>query len=411
MHLIFSALITEKRFHIHPGTAGMREKNRASVACSTLDGLRELEIESSDFYIEFDETTNWARSEVERFIENLGFPSTVHATRLASFEQWKIAAERLKSIPTDQLLLFTNDDHVLVNPNPMRFSEMRKLQQDAQLRFPEHVVMVPLSHYPEHLGLISVAKSTKTIFDMEGTPLIPNQIPGGPILISKEKFEDFWSVDFTNGKKFVGLENPFGPSLRLEKGLYLPPREELLRHLDSYGHVGVYQWPLHPLEPTVEIFRHMPNPIRREYLHTDEIKKPRGDIGRLLLSYDEKESTHRKLLVLLSKASRIRPSMQSFRWVSSAVDATPSQIRKAAWTLAAQDFRIFLALTFPQSVRPWYLLLGILSVFIRRLANSKLTEHFIWFVTYGTSIGFLKLVWLSRRDLKKLLRTEVVSDT
>jgi hypothetical protein len=52
-------------------------------------------------------------------------------------------------------------------------------------------------------------------------------------------FKEWWQSDFTNGKKFVRPDNPFGPSVSFISAPVYIPNREFFRHLDGYGHVGI----------------------------------------------------------------------------------------------------------------------------------------------------------------------------
>ena len=401
MHLLFSILITEKRFTIHPGTESLRPKNRPSVACSTIDGLRAFDIQSADFYLEFDETTEWARETVLRFIEGLNIPFVkIHNFRLSSFFHWKSASDHLNENVEDQLLLYTNDDHVFVCNDNSELQKLIILQKELQLEFPGQIVMVPLSHFPEHHALLSVSEATGVLKFHKGIPLIPNQIPGGPILISKHKFRTLWHKDFTGGSKFVGLENPFGPSLRLTDGLYIPPRVEILRHLDSYGHVGLYQWPFQPLEPTV-IIETIPtiNLSVEHYVYTQAIKKPRLGYNRTIPAPQSGSKKQEGLPLALYMSTRMRPSLTSLRWTASAFDGDQPGFRKALANLAQRDLTFLLSLLLPNWVRPEFITLRILHLLTKVIPSKKFKEHYFWYLTYGSAIGYVRLFWLSLPSL------------
>lgn len=398
MHLIFSALITEKRFTVHPGTENLDPRNRPSVACSTLEGLGRLGIHSADFFLEFDETTAWSKSSVIDFSKSLGLKSTFHDYRLASFNQWQEAANQLSESEHEQLVLFSNDDHVLVSPNAEEFHEMARLQLSIQEMLPNNVVMVPLSHFLEHHALIPVAKAARMLKTVNGVPLVPNQVPGGPIVLSTKKFKDFWETDFTDGAKFVGLENPFGPSLRLDHGLYIPPRVEILRHLDSYGHIGFSKWPYQPLDPNLVITQTVPPVISQvPYSFTSDIVAPAGLNTRLLLSEQVSDGETNELVAAILKSSEIRFSLTSSLWTKSAVPA--SSVWKALKELVLKKPVFAIRILESLLVTPLYFFVTLITTGVRVINHSKLTKWFEWYITYASSVGFFRILWLSRKGL------------
>ena len=110
--------------------------------------------------------------------------------------------------------------------------------------------------------MLPIAKRSRTGISIEGIPLTPWQIPGGPIVLRSEQFQKFWKQDFTGGQSFAGLENALGKSLRLRRAFYVVPRRELFRHLDSYGHIGINQWPYNLLNPNFHVDPKSPLEVR-----------------------------------------------------------------------------------------------------------------------------------------------------
>jgi hypothetical protein len=368
------------------------------VACSTLEGLGHLGINSADFFLEFDETTQWSKNSVIEFAKSLGFSSRFHDYRLASFAQWRDAANQLSESEEEQIVLFSNDDHVLVSPNVEEFHEMARLQLLVQELLPDHVIMVPISHFLEHHALIPIAKAARMLTTVNGIPLVPNQVPGGPIVLSTKKFKDFWVTDFTGGAKFVGLENPFGPSLRLDYGLYIPPRVEILRHLDSYGHIGFSKWPYQPLDPNVVLTKSDPPVISQvPYSFTSDVVAPSGLNTRLLLSEQVADDESKKLMAAILKSSEIRFSLTSSLWTKSAFQA--NAIGKALKDLALKKpvFAAYVAKSL--LVKPFYFFVTLVAMGVRVFNHSKLTKWFEWYITYASSDGFLRILWLSRQGL------------
>lgn len=396
MHLIFSTLITEKRLNQHSGTRNLRNRDRVSVAASTLDGLRGIGIKYADFYLAFDETTTWARQRIVERLDTLDFVYELHPFRLQTFSEWTKASKRTLEAGHDQILLFTNDDHVKVASDGDEFWFLRNLLQRIQLHHPEKTVMVPLSHFPEVHAMVPIAKSTNTILLFEGTPLVPCQIPGGPILLTSDKFRGFWSNDFTDGSKFVGLENPFGPSLRLVDGYLIPPRQEILRHADSYGHIGAYKWPYQILEPEVCIPKHAESEIViRKYKLTQILRPPKSQLYKTVLSEIPGGDLVETASVALLKSGYLRPSLLSIEWVSKKYSLSKKQ--KVQALLRVVMFRPTLLLTGVRAIliKPLLVVLNYVGWQISIFQSRTLEKHFKWYLTYGSSIGYTRLAFLS----------------
>jgi hypothetical protein len=396
MHLIFSTLITEKRLHKHAGTRNLRNRDRVSVAVSTLDGLRNLGIKKADFYLAFDETTSWAKHRIVEFLDTLEFEYDLHHFRLETFSDWTEVSKRILDAGHEQTLLFTNDDHVKVASDDSEFWFLRGLLTRIQLHHPDKSIMVPLSHFPEAHAMIPIAKSTNTICEVEGAPLVPCQIPGGPFLMDSNKFSEFWREDFTGGSKFVGLENPFGPSLRLDAGFQIPPRQEILRHADSYGHIGAYKWPYQILEPEVSILRHQELEIStRRYNLTQILRRPNAQLYKTVLGEIPGSDLVETASVALLKSGYLRPSLLSIAWVSSKYGLSRKHQMKAIFKIIRSRPLFVLTGVRAMLVKPLLVALKFVGWQISFFKAKSLEKHFKWYLTYGSSIGYSRLALLS----------------
>lgn len=399
MHLVFSSLITEKRLHLTPGTEGLRNRDRVSVAASTLVGLADLGITSADFYLSFDESTKWAEDKILALLGNLGFEYTLHPKRLESFPDWVSASNLVVASGQTQMALFTNDDHLKVTEDNEEFKFLFELVAEAQKAHPDITIMLPLSHFPEVHSVIPIAKVTNLLRSFRRAPLIPCQIPAVPMVLSVEKFKSFWVNDFTNGARIVGLENPFGPSLRLSDGFYLPPRQELLRHADSYGHIGVSEWPFQVLNPSVVVSRDTNEKVHFG-IYNITCKKGQSEKNQRLTVLGEVKSGTpiENAAVSILKSSLLRPSLTSVRWILTRYELSKRETVKSVLAvfplypkIAASIFRSVFSV-------PFLLLLNLARVIIRVVKSQELEKHLIWFLTYGSSIGFLRLASMSAKS-------------
>jgi len=237
LHLLFTVLVTEKRLKVHPGLSSLPTRRRVDLLLATLESLNVLPISSADFYLEFDETTEEFEVMVREKIASYVFPFRIHPNRLENFQQWSNAS---KVIPqSGSLLLFSYDDHAILPDSLEEFIWLKSRMQDAYIRWPELTVMGQLSHFPETVAYSSVMNSMGLILSGSDYQIVPVATPIGAVLVPVEKFISWWKYDFTQGRKFVGPENPFGPSLVLKNGYWVAPKREVFRHLDGYSHVNV----------------------------------------------------------------------------------------------------------------------------------------------------------------------------
>ena len=365
------------------------------MAASTLRSMTKLQIDSADVFLEFDETTESSRAPLLDFIRKLPFEVALHEHRLDSFDLWRKASLNLKGGDTRQILLFTNEDHLLLPGAEREFRFVSELQNKLQKELPDKVIMVPLSHFPESHAVIPLAKLAGRLIQIDKTPLVPCQIPAGPILLSKLQFQKIWEEDITKGSKFVGLENPFGNSLRLTNGFYLPPRTELFRHFDSYGHVKLNYWPFNLIEPNIQLKDEGTSfGLDFDYELSTSLASPGEHLPGTLASEDADASTVRqKLAMSILKAGLKRPSVSSLRWVATSYQNSRANLTQEIWLTFKANGKFREAVLARLWNFPGHLLLGIVGRFTVKFRAIDL--EYIWFLTYGSGIGFVRLLRLS----------------
>lgn len=199
---------------------------------STLHSMRNLQFATQDIYISYAPEYAWAENIVGNFL-TLNFPNArLFEKRLETFDEWRLAAERI-SLNTELVLLQTNHDHVFVPEND---TEFQKFSSDL-LGFGDRFIG-EITHWPESIGQprldwsVSNAASRKYF-----TSIVNNTV--GTCLLPINFFRQWWKVDFTEGKRIVRPDNPFGPWVKFENCIRIVPHTEFFRHLDGYGHARV----------------------------------------------------------------------------------------------------------------------------------------------------------------------------
>jgi hypothetical protein len=394
MHLIFSNIITEKRLWSNNSVAKNVLRNRPSMAYSTLESIRNCSIDSADFYLEFDDSTLWSRNLIIELIQSLPFQSKIFDYRLGNFSHWREAASRLGKMDSRQVMLFTNEDHYLI-PSALGELELaRRLVEEIQEANPNKIIMLPLSHFPETHALIPVARLTGTALRSNGITLVPCNIPGGPLIMGVRQFVGLWKSDFTNGDQFVGLENPKGKSLRLDNGFYLPPRIELMRHFDSYGHIRLSSWPYNPINPNYFLDPESSGPPKElPYTFFTDIRNPNYCLD-YTIAVENLDVSSLRMSIL--KSQFIRPSFSGLSYVLSRypgkrVEGTLALIimMVANPTLLSHSARAII-------VTPYLLILRGIALALTLYPEAK--QNFLWYLTYGSSIGFARVL----KDLARL---------
>lgn len=332
INILFTTLVTEKRKNAHLGTEKYVNRNRVEIVLSTIFSLRNLPIKSAEFYIEFDETTSWGTELIHQAILELPFSLIINNYRLENFNTWRSAAEKVLAANPDLLMLFSNDDHIYIDSSNVELLYLSNMAILAQRKHPNKSIFVPLSHYPETHALIPFAKAMKKFVNFQGAPLVPSITPIGAILITPEKFFQWWENDFTYGSKIVGPENPFGPSVVEESGVAFIPRKELFRHMDAYSHIGLMNWPYQVLAPTHTI-KNQANNLTisyQKYIYVDFcMDLPKEFIGLCLLNESGQKTDLCSFRSAVLKANSIRFSLDSIRWLNTLYQMTNKELTQS----------------------------------------------------------------------------------
>ena len=317
-HLIFSTLVTEKRRFHHKGTQQFTNRDRISIFLSTLHSFKFLPIDTADFYLEFDETTSWASTEIVEIIRSLPFTINLKYKRLANYEDWLHSTKSINLIKSQSLLLLTYDDHIFLETSIDELKRLNKRRLQIARNSGKKNTLVHLSHYPETHGLIMLAKASNSLLKIENDFLIPVVIPIGTIIMSPEDYVNWFKIDFMDGKKFVAPENPFGKSLLLSEAHYLIPRTEIFRHLDAYNHVRLNGWPYQVLDSIVKSSDVGDFELNRDvqWKYHSTITPPLTDLDTTLLIDNMTEGSKQGFKSGILKACAVRFSPESIKIIN-----------------------------------------------------------------------------------------------
>jgi hypothetical protein len=336
LHLIFTSIITEKRRIIHTGTKEFIGRNRIDIFLSTLDSLRVLPIDSAEFYLTFDETTFFGEKIVKDFISILPFETKIINKRLEDYKEWEQASNSVQLTESRQVLLFANDDHCLIPSNLDEFLRIMQVHLEASNRFTDKQILVPLSHFPESHAFVPISRVISKLIKYKDDLLVPVVTPIGAVIINPKDFKSWFKFDFTKGTRFVGPENPFGPSVRISNGYHLIPKFELFRHFDAYSHIGLKGWPYQVMDTTIKLKQNEDAVFsKNEWTLTEKIKKPLGKISNTYLADSKIPGDKYGFAGSILKSNSIRLSIDTIRSINDVY-----KIRKM------QQYGIFIYLVF-----------------------------------------------------------------
>jgi hypothetical protein len=318
LHLIFSSIITEKRRIIHKGSENLENRNRIEIFLSMLENLKLLPIETAEFYLEFDETTQWGEGLVVDSIQDASFKSKILESRLEYFKDWQNACNSPLVTNSKKLIFFANDDHNFIPNNLDELKRILKVHIDVTEMFKDKQIFVPLSHFPESHAMVPVSRACGTLIEHNEDFLVPVVIPIGAIVMNSKDFIGWFENDFTSGFRFVGPENPWGPSVRISNGLYLIPKFELFRHFDGYSHIGLEGWPFQVMDSEIKTSRIPPSVTRNERWETwTNINREKKNDSSLYLEDTKIAGDKNGFAASILKSNPIRLSIKSIKSLNS----------------------------------------------------------------------------------------------
>ncbi len=389
LHLLFTSIITEERRIVHTGTKKLKGRNRVSIFLTTINSLAVLPITTSDFYIELDSTTEWARDLIYGAIRNLPFQVNLIENRLEYYLDWVSACESINSINPNQVMLLTLDDHVFVNKNIKEFERISKIQIEVGKSMPELNSMVLLSHFPETHALVPIASCINSLVKYKKDLLVPVVVPIGAILLSHKELSAWFQNDFTGKNKFVNPENPYGAHVFVKNGYYIVPRFELFRHLDAYSHIGLKGWPYQVMNPFITVSNNQKIEITKQpWEFTASCKKPRTKLSTTYLNDSKLIGDFLGFCASILKSNSIRVSFKSINLVNIEYGMSRKSILFTLIYLCLKSkvFRLALLRTFSEF--PIRVLLRIFGKFL----YDYLPSHPIKFYNLisSSSIGFFR---------------------
>ena len=235
IHLILSVYLTDTA--LTPlgfyGKNISSTQNKVDQFISTIHSISKIEFNSADIYFDCDDSYKKFTPLIEKFIQLKIPQAKIHTFRMEYFKDWQKSARNIPD-EADLVLLKTNHDHVFIPPIEDEF----RIFANSVSAF-EGNWIGEISHWPESLGNLRNGKWEKTLDNKVYTfnSLANHTI--GTCLIPKKFYKSWWESDFTEGKRIVRPDNPFGPWVHFPATKRIVPNMEFFRHLDGYGHAKV----------------------------------------------------------------------------------------------------------------------------------------------------------------------------
>jgi len=254
--LLVSVFITNKSLSSagdigHSRTGSSVE--RLEIFLSSLGSWSKLGVTRAYFFIELDDEFAEFRDLVAAEIEHNFVDPVIKWKRLLYFEDWlKISRELVKQ-KVDLITLMANDDHAYVQPSPQAFLDFSREVFELSVRN-EGRGLGDLTQLPGPIRLLSFYSTTHpNKGDTKRSFKVTTM--HGCCLVTPKLFSEWWSSDFTEGKRIPRPDNPFGPSVKFPPVNVLIPSVEILRHMDGIGDGTRITRKYNVLRPSFRILR------------------------------------------------------------------------------------------------------------------------------------------------------------
>jgi hypothetical protein len=396
LNLVMTSLITEKRLKVHSETVGLQTRKRIDLFLSSLKSLENLPIEKAEFYLEFDESTNIYKNLIHSEIQKFSFKSEINSFRFEKYSHWKEHSDSVEN-NSELILLLTYDDHIFIDENndEINFlsSNLRKIETHL-----EQPTYAAISHFPETHGLITFAKAMGKYHVINSIPVVPCVIPIGAVIISPESYKKWWVNDFTEGKKIVSPENPFGPSVMDKNAWQIFPRNEIFRHLDGYSHVRINSRPYGVLKPNYLTVS------SNEFLHSPFIISDQVSMIKSENNYDlimVKNYPKLELIKDVLFANQLRISLESIKYIATKFPPYYSKLQLILFLILKSNNRKLLLQTFIELLSIFTLKTYFLSKKILKKNYSTNDLRFASMFSSHKTTRFIRIFLLNK--LKRII--------
>jgi len=301
-----SIFLTDKPLGTKYGSKISPTQSKADQLLSSIHSLSILPIDSHHFFISYNIEYIWAKNLIEFQIHKLFPDSKVYSYSLETFDQWKYAASIIPK-GTDQILLNANHDHVYVRETASEFKDFTVNLQEYGYRY-----IGQITHWSEFICSSRLIQQPVTYFERDIYRSFNTRVASaiGTSIISKKLFLEWWQHDFTEGKKIIRPDNPFGPSVKFPHCHEVLPLTELFRHLDGYGHIGINAPLAGPLRACCQI-------INEVVVHNDwsygRVSNRNQKVDLPMLPVRGRRNSIQSYLYLLKLASALEINMGNFK--------------------------------------------------------------------------------------------------
>jgi len=206
---------------------------RLEIFLTSLRSWSKLGLTHPYFFIELDDDFVEYKDLVATEIELNFTEAVIEWKRLLYFEDWSKISTILEEQNLDLITLMCNDDHAYVHTDSKPFldfsMEVLELSERNDGRSVGDLTQLP--------GPIRILSLYSTFNPNKGDTKRSFKVTTmhGSCLVTPKLFREWWTSDFTEGKRIPRPDNPFGPSVKFSPANVLIPSVEILRHMDGIG--------------------------------------------------------------------------------------------------------------------------------------------------------------------------------
>jgi hypothetical protein len=206
---------------------------RLEIFLTSLRSWSKLGLTHPYFFIELDDNFVEYKDLVATEIELNFTEAVIEWKRLLYFEDWSKISTILEEQNLDLITLMCNDDHAYVHTDSKPFldfsMEVLELSERNDGRSVGDLTQLP--------GPIRILSLYSTFNPNKGDTKRSFKVTTmhGSCLVTPKLFREWWTSDFTEGKRIPRPDNPFGPSVKFSPANVLIPSVEILRHMDGIG--------------------------------------------------------------------------------------------------------------------------------------------------------------------------------
>lgn len=234
------------------------ERNQTFSPRRLLSGiysLSEISWDSVKIFWDLSDSTLELGTKLEKELKRIFPLASISFGCLETAQQWRQALYEYE--PESAVLIHANHDHALL---PGKSAALIETANKVMGKEPSEKFAM-ITHFPEQVARLAIPTASLKTMRKNISGLLGATSSWGTVVTNAGFARTWWLGERIQKIKITRPDNPFGAGVRFEETDLIVPDTEIMRHLDGYGHVGLFE----PVTPLRNIYDE--NFFPREWTH------------------------------------------------------------------------------------------------------------------------------------------------